>query len=79
MLTGDKVETATNIAISTGLKARKNQLFFLREILDPNELLDRFNELHRHIRGTTVIIDGKTLDTVLNNEEVMDRFFNLVI
>ena len=24
MLTGDKVETATNIAISTGLKARKN-------------------------------------------------------
>ena len=24
MLTGDKVETATNIAISTGLKTRKN-------------------------------------------------------
>ena len=79
MLTGDKVETATNIAISTGLKARKNQLFFLREILDPNEVLSKLETLHRYIKNTTVIIDGKTLDTVFNNEAAMDRFFNLVI
>ena len=79
MLTGDKVETATNIAISTGLKARKNQLFFLREILDPNEVLSKLDTLHRYIKNTTVIIDGKTLDTVFNNEAAMDRFFNLVI
>ena len=33
MLTGDKVETATSIAISSGLHtARKNRLFFMREI-----------------------------------------------
>ena len=79
MLTGDKVETATNIAISTGLKARKNQLFFLRELLDPEQVLIRLDELHRYVRNTTVVIDGKTLDTVFSTEEVMDRFFNLVI
>jgi magnesium-transporting ATPase (P-type) len=32
MLTGDKVETATSIAISSGLKARTNDLFFMREL-----------------------------------------------
>jgi phospholipid-translocating ATPase len=32
MLTGDKVETATSISISSGLKSRKNQLFFMREL-----------------------------------------------
>ena len=32
MLTGDKVETATSIAISSGLKARRNDLFFMREL-----------------------------------------------
>jgi len=32
MLTGDKVETATSIAISSGLKAKRNDLFFMREL-----------------------------------------------
>ena len=41
MLTGDKVETATSIAISSGLKARKNYLFFMREITSPNEIESR--------------------------------------
>ena len=31
MLTGDKVETATCIAISAGLKNRRQQLYFIRE------------------------------------------------
>ncbi len=34
MLTGDKVETATSIAISAGLKHRRHQLSFMREIED---------------------------------------------
>ena len=41
MLTGDKVETATSIAISSGLKARKNYLFFMREILTPGEIVSK--------------------------------------
>ena len=58
MLTGDKVETATNIAISTGLKARKNQLFFIREMFDAAEMLEYFDKLQPYVKNTTVIIDG---------------------
>ena len=79
MLTGDKVETATNIAISTGLKARKNQLFFIREMFDAAELLEYFDKLQPYVKNTTVIIDGQSLDTVFNHQECMDRFFQLVI
>ena len=34
MLTGDKVETATCIAISAGFKSNKEQIFFMRDIVD---------------------------------------------
>ena len=37
MLTGDKVETATCIAISTGIKSRRQQLFFMKELASPKE------------------------------------------
>lgn len=32
MLTGDKVETATCIAISAGFKSRSQQFFFMKEL-----------------------------------------------
>lgn len=67
MLTGDKVETATSIAISSGLKAKTNYLFFLRELTDRAELKDRLKKLSRHIDHTTVIIDGITLDSILQD------------
>ena len=41
MLTGDKIETATSIAISSGLKARKNYLFFMRELRKPEEIISK--------------------------------------
>lgn len=40
MLTGDKVETATCIAISAGLKSRNQRFLFLREITNRNLLHD---------------------------------------
>lgn len=66
MLTGDKIETATSIAISSGLKARKNYLFFMREIKSPAEVVTKCQELIKAVKNTTIIIDGKTLDTILN-------------
>jgi phospholipid-translocating ATPase len=47
MLTGDKIETATSIAISSGLKTKRNRLYFLREITDPTEILDAEEELSK--------------------------------
>lgn len=49
MLTGDKVETATSIAISSGLKAKRNDLFFMREITNKLECADKIQLLGRFI------------------------------
>jgi len=38
MLTGDKIETAICIAISTGIKSMSEQLFVIKEIADPLDL-----------------------------------------
>jgi magnesium-transporting ATPase (P-type) len=38
MLTGDKIETATTIAISTGLKAKTNEFYFIKEVGMINDL-----------------------------------------
>jgi len=66
MLTGDKIETATSIAISSGLKARKNYLFFMRELTTSSEIIAKVQELAKVVANTTVIIDGKTLATILD-------------
>ena len=79
MLTGDKIETATSIAISSGLKTKRNRLYFLREITDPTEILDAEEELSKQIKNTVVIIDGKTLNTILQHQQACDTFFYLAI
>lgn len=43
MLTGDKVETATSISISSGLKSRRNQLFFMRELTNAKEIYGKID------------------------------------
>jgi len=40
MLTGDKMETAKCIAISTGLKSQKESVFEMREIQDFSQITD---------------------------------------
>jgi phospholipid-translocating ATPase len=75
MLTGDKVETATSIAISSGLKARRNDLYFMREISTKDECNDKISVLARFIQKTTLIIDGKTLDTIITHEDLTKSFF----
>ncbi len=49
MLTGDKVETATSIAISSGLKAKRNDLFFMRELTFKQECEEKITVLARSI------------------------------
>jgi len=79
MLTGDKVETATSIAISSGLKAKRNDLFFMRELTFKQECEDKIAVLVRSIQKTTLIIDGKTLDTILQWEDLQEKFFKVAI
>ena len=83
MLTGDKVETATCISISAGLKAKTDKIYTIKndEIKEEvrNEesktelsvLLSKFEEYKRKINYDPhlFIIDGDTLDLALKNCE----------
>ena len=80
MLTGDKIETATSIAISSGLHtARKNRLFFMREITKYEEVVKKCQEVSKSVTSTTIIIDGKTLQTIFNSYEAKDAFFHVAV
>lgn len=69
MLTGDKVETATSIAISAGLKSRRHQLYFIREIEDNKLIKEHLKEFAAKSQNSVLIIDGKSLDTVLSSND----------
>jgi len=69
MLTGDRVETGTTIAISAGLKARQNELYFITDHLDKVELLQKLADFKKKATNRILIIDGRTLDTILDSDE----------
>jgi phospholipid-translocating ATPase len=72
MLTGDKVETATCIAISTGLKAKSDKLFFMRELKTTSEVESKLKEFE-DLTETILVIDGNTLHIAL--EENLEKYF----
>lgn len=77
MLTGDKVETATCISISTGLKSRSQPHFFMKEIDNLNEVEFRLKELERNVENTCFMIDGNTLDICMSNKNTEETFFEI--
>ena len=59
MLTGDKVETATCIAMSAGFKSRYQQLYFMRDMQTVKEcelLLNDFEK--KSLEKYILMIDG---------------------
>ncbi len=73
MLTGDKVETATSIAISSGLKHKNHQLQFMRELDDARQVEEQIKAISSKIATTVLIIDGKTLDTILMSGPFLEQ------
>jgi phospholipid-translocating ATPase len=57
MLTGDKVETATCIAISAGFKSRRQQLYFMKELTSPKDAEIKIKEFEAR-SDTLLMIDG---------------------
>jgi len=72
MLTGDKVETATCIAISTGLKAKSQKLFFMRELKTSQEVENHLKQFEG-LEETILVIDGNTLHIAL--EPANEKYF----
>jgi phospholipid-translocating ATPase len=71
MLTGDRVETGTSIAISAGLKSRQDELFFITEHVVEQEIHLKFVEFRKKAKKTILIIDGKTLDAIFDSDELV--------
>ena len=77
MLTGDRVETGTSIAISAGLKSRQNELYFITEHTNKSEISMKLINFRKRAKKSILIIDGKTLDTILDSESVTYEFFSV--
>lgn len=60
MLTGDKVETATCIAISAGFKDRRQQIFYMRDLESVSKCEAKLTEFETKT-NTLLMVDGQTL------------------
>jgi len=76
MLTGDKVETAICIAISTALKARHHLLFVLDEnsgVDNAERAIQKLGDLaNGRLSETVIVIDGKVLGWLLLENNVKE-------
>jgi phospholipid-translocating ATPase len=75
MLTGDKVETATCIAISTALKAKDQKLFYMRELKTKQEVESKLKEFEE-MSETLLVIDGNTMHLALDHD-MEELFFKI--
>lgn len=75
MLTGDRVETGVSIAISSGLKNKSNDLFFITEGGTQNEIAKKLLDYRPKAPKTILIIDGKTLDIIFESDRLIQEFF----
>lgn len=75
MLTGDRVETGTSIAISAGLKSRQNELYFITEHVDRTEVSEMLDDFRERASNRILIIDGKTLDAIYDSRVLTYKFF----
>lgn len=71
MLTGDKVETAICIAISSGIKAPTQQLFLIKDCDDEVRLQNLLTQFEAMAGSALMCIDGTSLATALEHHEAL--------
>ncbi len=72
MLTGDRVETGLSTAISAGLKSKNDDLYFITNQSVKIDVNLKLIEFRKRSKKTLLIIDGKSLDVVLNNDDLVE-------
>ena len=68
MLTGDKVETGTCIAISAGLKSASQTLYIMKDLIDPFEISHHLRKFEA-TPNCVLVIDGTTLAVAIEQLE----------
>ena len=78
MLTGDKIETATNIAVSSKLFARNQPIVKIEKVVDIETALTRLDHV-RLTRDCCMVIDGQSLQFYLDHaaKELIDAALKL--
>jgi phospholipid-translocating ATPase len=66
MLTGDKLETASSIALSSHLVDRNQKLFIFKEVSTRAETHAELNQLRKH-NETSLILSGNSLEVHLTS------------
>ncbi|CAG8596496.1 1644_t:CDS:2, partial [Scutellospora calospora] len=66
MLTGDKIETATCIAVSSKLVSRGQNIHQISQVIDPNEALEEL-EVLKSKKDCCLVIDGVSLQFYMDN------------
>jgi len=77
MLTGDKIETAKCIAISTGLKSSKQSMFEMREMTLESDIRDAIDRFSLNVHTQMLIVDGNTLAVILQSSILKNHFFQV--
>ena len=65
MLTGDKIETAKCIAISTGLKNRKQEIFEISNLTNNYDIREAIDAYSVKVEHSMLMVDGKTLAVIV--------------
>ncbi|GAB5587710.1 Putative aminophospholipid-translocase [Umbelopsis nana] len=80
MLTGDKIETATCIAVSSKLVSRNQNIHQISKLKTPMEALDELDNM-RSMTDCCLVIDGESLQLYLDNfnEEFIELATSLPI
>jgi len=51
----------------------------MRDVSSASEVINLVQEVIKTVTNTTIIIDGRTLETIFNSPEAQDAFFNAAI
>ena len=78
MLTGDKLETAKCIAISTGMKAAAVPFYEVRAKKSDSEMVLDLEKIERQ-PGVVVIVEGDTLQRIFQSPELRANFFKYAV
>ena len=68
MLTGDKIETATCIAISSKLVSRSQQIHQISKLTDPEAIINELDAVRSKV-DCALVIDGESLQACLDHHQ----------
>ena len=80
VLTGDKTETAVDIAYSCNLFTESAALAYVTGAVDGREVSDLLHNAHKVLEGATdsgIVIDGQSLKFILEDSTAADQLFEL--